>query len=38
LGVPANGLRNEQLAQAKGTSPEVWLNYANVNGSWTPMP
>jgi hypothetical protein len=35
FGVPANGLRNRQLAQAKGTSPEVWLNYANVNGSWT---
>ena len=34
--VPANGLRNQQLAGAKGpSSPDVWLNYATVNGTWT---
>jgi len=37
FGVPANGLRNQQLVVAKGPSPtQVWLNYANVNGTWTP--
>jgi hypothetical protein len=34
--VPRNGLRNQQLVAAKGTSStQVWLNYANVNGTWT---
>jgi len=35
--VPPNGLRNQQLVDAKGpSSTEVWLNYTNVNGTWTP--
>ena len=37
FGVPANGLRNRQIVEAKGApSTEVWLNYANINGVWTP--
>ncbi|MBV9412234.1 MAG: hypothetical protein JO148_11600, partial [Acidimicrobiia bacterium] len=36
FGVPPNGLRNQQLIDAKGlSSTPVWLNYANVNGTWT---
>jgi hypothetical protein len=35
--VPPNGLRNQQLVDAKGApSTEVWLNYASVNGTWSP--
>jgi len=37
FGVPANGLRNQLIVEAKGApSTEVWLNYASVNGTWTP--
>jgi len=37
FGVPPNGLRNQLIVEAKGSpSDEVWLNYANVNGAWTP--
>ena len=36
FGVPANGLRNQQIVEAKGSpSTKVWLNYANVKGTWT---
>lgn len=35
--VPPNGLRNQLIVEAKGSpSTQVWLNYANVNGTWTP--
>ena len=34
--VPANGLRNQQLGAAKGSSSTVWVNYASVNGTWMP--
>ena len=33
--VPPNGLRNTQLAAATGGA-DVWLDYAQVDGSWTP--
>ncbi len=34
--VPANGLRNQQLAQAKASpSTEAWLDYVKVSGAWT---
>ena len=33
--VPANGFRNELLVAAKGSVSDVWLNYANGNGTWT---
>ncbi|MCU1450398.1 MAG: lectin repeat-containing protein, partial [Acidimicrobiales bacterium] len=37
FGVPANGLRNQLVVEAKASAgDEVWLNYAAVNGSWTP--
>jgi hypothetical protein len=37
FGVPPNGLRNQLIVEAKGSpSTEVWLNYASVNGTWTP--
>jgi hypothetical protein len=35
--VPANGLRNQQIASAKAAAgDEVWLDYATVGGTWTP--
>ena len=37
FGVPPNGLRNQLIVEAKGSpSTAVWLNYASVNGTWTP--
>jgi hypothetical protein len=37
FGVPPNGLRNQQIVDAKGSSSTpVWLNYASINGTWTP--
>jgi hypothetical protein len=37
--VPANGLRNQLIVEAKASpADQVWVNYANVNGAWTPAP
>jgi hypothetical protein len=36
--VPANGLHNQLIAEAKRSpSDEVWLNYSASGGSWTPL-
>jgi hypothetical protein len=36
---PANGLRNQLIVEAKASpADQVWVNYANVNGAWTPAP
>ncbi len=33
---PANGLRNQELVEAKGSpSDDVWVNYSSVNGAWS---
>jgi len=36
--VPANGLHNQLIVEAKRSpSDEVWVDYTNVNGTWTPL-
>lgn len=36
FGVPWNGVRNQLLFEARGTGGDVWLDYAEVGGQWTP--
>jgi len=35
--VPANGLHNQLIVEAKGSASTVWLNYSAASGSWTPL-
>ncbi|HEU5034948.1 MAG TPA: hypothetical protein VFT62_09365 [Mycobacteriales bacterium] len=35
-GVPPNGYRNAQIAAAKAGRSQVWLNYRQRHGAWTP--